>query len=279
MNFALLGGDDRMARLARLLREAGHMVRPFALEAALPDCAATAAEALAGAGALVLPIPAERGGALVAPFSKGSYHAASLLEQASPGTVVFAGALRPELRCLCAVRDLPCYDLLDRENFVRRNAALTAEAALALLAEGPEAVYGKRVLVAGCGRVGRALISRLLALEARVTAAARRPEDRAWAALQGCHAVSLAEAPAPDYDAAVNTIPYPVFGREALERFGGVPLLELASAPYGFDAAAARALGKPLRLLPGLPGRYAPEAAAAAIRDEILSILEERDHA
>ena len=37
MVFAVLGGDDRMRRLCRLLTSDGHTVRPFALERALPE--------------------------------------------------------------------------------------------------------------------------------------------------------------------------------------------------------------------------------------------------
>ena len=42
-------------------------------------------------------------------------------------------------------------------------------------------------------------------------------------------------------------------------------LLELASAPGGFDPEDARKLGLRQRNLPGLPGKYAPEAAAEAL--------------
>ena len=53
------------------------------------------------------------------------------------------------------------------------------------------------------------------------------------------------------------------------ERLSALPkdcvLLELASAPGGFDPEDARKLGLRQRNLPGLPGKYAPEAAAEAL--------------
>ena len=76
-------------------------------------------------------------------------------------------------------------------------------------------------------------------------------------------------------DAVVNTVPAVIFGPEALSGFGDARLLELASAPYGFDMDAARALGKTVELCSGLPGKCAPRAAAAAIRDVIYSVLED----
>ena len=42
-------------------------------------------------------------------------------------------------------------------------------------------------------------------------------------------------------------------------------LLELASPPYGEDLAAARALGVRVEVEGGVPGRYAPLDAGAAL--------------
>ena len=89
----------------------------------------------------------------------------------------------------------------------------------------------------------------------------------------GCDAVKA--LPAGDFDAAVNTVPATVFGPRELVARGGARLLELASAPYGFDLTAAEAMGRRVELCPGLPGTYAPRAAAAAMRDVIYSVLED----
>lgn len=53
-------------------------------------------------------------------------------------------------------------------------------------------------------------------------------------------------------------------------------ILELASPPFGTDLEAARRLGRQVIQAGGLPGRTAPLAAAAVIRDSIYHILEER---
>ena len=73
----------------------------------------------------------------------------------------------------------------------------------------------------------------------------------------------------------LNTVPAPIFGRDEIAAFGGAKLIELASAPYGFDFAAAETLGREITLASGLPSRFAPKAAAEAIRDTIFNMLEE----
>ena len=274
MRFALLGGDVRAVRLCALLRADGHEVRPFSLENALPDCVPRAEEAVAGADCVILPIPSERDGLLNAPFSSVRSPCAPLLAAAAPGTRVFAGGAGEALRSACRRGGLPLTDLLRREDFTIRNAELTAEGAVGLLLHGEGALRGSEVLIAGFGRIGRRLAAKLLALGAHVSVLARAPEDRALAEILGCRALRrAADAPAPD--AVVNTVPAVIFGPAELAGFGDARLLELASAPYGFDRDAAEALGKRVELCAGLPGKCAPLAAAEAIRDVIDSVLED----
>ena len=265
-----------MARLAELLRGEGHAACVFALEKALPDCCETAEEALIGADCVLLPLPCERGGALNAPVSDGPYAPAELLRRAAPGTLVCAGMPGAATRDACRTHGLDLVDYAAREDFALRNAELTAEGALPLLLDGPKALRDMNVLIAGFGRIGKRLAAKLVPLGANVTAAARSAAARAEAEIAGCRAVPLAAAPAPGYDAVLCTVPRTVFGPDALRAFGGAKLVELASPPYGFDFAAAETLGKEILLASGLPGKTAPESAAAAIQKTIHAIIEER---
>ena len=275
MLFALIGGDDRAVRLGTALRADGHTVRPFALELALPDCVPDAAAAVSDADCVLLPLPCEKDGMLFAPLSAGRYGFPALLAAAVPGTRVFAGKAGEALRSECRRRGLPLTDVLRREDFALKNAELTAEGAVALLLQGEDALRGSRVLIAGFGRIGRSLARKLTSLGALVTVAARKAEDRTAAELLGCRAVRLSAAAGPEWDAVVNTIPVPVFSAPELRAFGGARLLELASPPYGFDLAAAQALGRRVEVHGGLPGKCAPAAAALALRDTIYSVLED----
>lgn len=278
MKFALLGGDDRCVRLCRLLRADGHAVAAFALEKALPDCAKSAADALNGADAVLLPLPAEKGGVLNTPFSGGVFAFPELLRTVPAGTPVLAGMAGDSLRAACAERGLPLYDYAQREDFALLNADLTAEGALSILLDAsPRALRGQKVLIAGYGRIGRRLAGKLLPLGAAVTVAARSGAARAEAALDGCGAVTIEDAPrGAGYDAVVNTVPAVVFGAEEIAAFGGAALFELASPPYGFDRAAAEELGKRVVLASGLPGKCAPESAAEAVKTTVYAILSER---
>lgn len=273
MNFALFGGDDRSLRLCSLLRADGHSVAVYALEGKLP-CSASPEEALVGADAVLFPLPCEKDGALNAPYAAEKHTFSELLAAAPPGLPVLAGKAGEELRSVCRRQKLALHDYFLREDFTLRNAELTAEGAVGLLLQGENALRGSRVLIAGFGRIGRFLAVKLTALGAEVTVAARKGVDRVLAESLGCRAIPIAAADGK-WDAVVNTVPAQIFGAEMLETFENARLIELASAPYGFDFEAAAAAGKQIELASGLPGKSAPAAAAAAVRDVIYAIMEE----
>lgn len=160
-------------------------------------------------------------------------------------------------------RGLPYYK---NERYLMRNAALTAEAAAALLMKEHESTLtGLRVLVAGYGRLGTVLTRKLHGLGAEVTVAARSGTARESARREGVRSVDIMSIPGT-YDVAVNTIPAPVLHGD----FGGAFCLDLASEPGGWadDTAVMKA--------PGLPGLFAPEQAALILRDAVYETLKAR---
>ena len=267
-----MGGDARFVRLCSLLREDGHGVFPLALEAELPELGPPDWH---NADCVLLPLPAEREGFLNAPLSGARLRVEELLEPLRPGTRVLAGMAGEGLREYCRRRGLALGDYFLREELQVKNAAITAEGAVALLSglDGG-GLLGRRVLICGFGRIGRLLAPRLAAMGAGVSVAARSASDRAWASAMGFAAMEPGCAPwAGVWDFVVNTVPAVIFGGEELAALGKARLLELASPPGGFDAAALPPGVEVIRA-PGLPARCAPLAAAEAIRDTIYNMLE-----
>lgn len=161
-----------------------------------------------------------------------------------------------------ARQGLPYYN---NEVYTIRNAALTAEGALSLLMErSRRPIENMHLLLAGYGRIARLLGAKLKALGAKVTVAARRPESRAWAEADGLRSVDIIHI-GSTYDAVVNTVPAPILQGD----YGGALCMDLASAPGGWEDDT------PVLRFPGLPGLYAPQAAAVILRDAIYDCLKE----
>lgn len=283
LKFAVLGGDSRSAILSRMLVQDGHRVLTYCLEKAdLPPEVPSAGclqAAVYGADAVLLPVPAEKAGMLNIPLSAQSLGMEELIAVMWPGQLLCGGRLSSKTS-LAAVRSgLRVADLMQRRDFTVGNAAITAEGAIHRLMEASSrCLMGSHVLLCGWGRIAQILAPRLRALGAYVTVAARKAGDRAMAAAQGLGSCSFGSLGllAEDVDIVVNTVPAPVLFEDILKQLkSSAVLLELASAPGGFDAELAAGLGLRTLAAPGLPGSYAPESAAELMKESVYAVIAE----
>ena len=277
----LIGGDRRQVRLAGLLAEDGHSVHTLVLGpatggvreereltgAALADC-------------VVLPLPvAAPGGRLNAPLAEEPLSLEGVFAALRPGQIICAGRVDDATQAMARDRGLVLHDYFAREELAVANAVPTAEGAIQIaLEEMPVTLHGSRALVIGYGRLGRALAPRLAGLGAKVSVAARKYADLAWAEGFGFGTEHTGELKGwlCGYDLVVNTAPALVLGKEELEELKPeCVVIDLASLPGGVDFAAAKALGVKAVQALSLPGKVAPATAAAYLRSTICHILHE----
>ena len=285
MKFAVIGGDRRAVLLCSLLAEDGHRVRTYCLERAELSRDTPKAGCLQGcvygADWVIVGIPAETGGVFNAPFAAQELKLGELIGALWPGQVLCGGKFSQEASLSALHAGLAVADLMQRRDFTVGNAAITAEGAIEQLMKNSEkTLLGSHVLITGWGRIASVLAPRLRALGAYVTVCARKAGDRAMAQAQGLGCCSFEEIAllAEDVDFLVNTVPAEVLDRRILGGFRkDTVLLELASAPGGFDAETAAELELNTVSAPGLPGKYAPFSAAELMRDTIYAIIRERE--
>jgi len=130
-----------------------------------------------------------------------------------------------------------------------------------IIANTDVTLAGSCALVIGYGVCGRDLCRRLKALDAGVCALVRRELKEAEAAADGIVPVYPADLDTMSFDLIINTVPARVLGSERLARFKGALLIDIASAPYGFDMEFAKTLNCKSALMPGIPGKYATRRA------------------
>ena len=285
LNFWVVGGDMRQAKLAQLLAEDGHTVHLYALHCDdLPDLPGLihtdSLEHIRKADCVILPLPAcQEPGVLSAPFSPDPQPLAPILDLLSPSQFICGGRLDPQLLSMAQERGLTVRDYFAREELAVANAVPTAEGALQVAMEHlPITIHGARVLVIGFGRVGRLTAQRFAALGAKVSVAARKYEQLAWAQAMGFGTEHLAQLAGwlCSYQLVINTVPARVLGRRELEDLRRDCLvLDLASKPGGVDLAAAGELGLTVIWALSLPGKVAPVTAGAAIKTTIYNMLHE----
>lgn len=236
--FAVIGSDARQLAAGRALARAGYAVE--------------GPEEIALADYILLPLPLD---AARTPL-------AELLRAARPGALALGGMLSEEAKAIAAEAGVELVDYFAREELAIRNAIPTAEGCIGvLLAQRKRTLWGSAVLLLGFGPVGQAVGTRLAALGAHVTVAARRPAQLA-----------------PAFDTVVNTIPAQVLTAPVLARLRpGSLIVDLASKPGGTDFAAARRLGHWAIHALSLPAACAPETAGEALARTVCEILAERE--
>ena len=257
--FAVIGSDARQLAAGRALARAGYAVE--------------GPEEIALADYILLPLPLD---AARTPL-------AELLRAARPGALALGGMLSEEAKAIAAEAGVELVDYFAREELAIRNAIPTAEGCIGvLLAQRKRTLWGSAVLLLGFGPVGQAVGTRLAALGARVTVAARRPAQRAQAESLGMQGAELARLDrlAPAFDTVVNTIPAQVLTAPVLARLRpGSLIVDLASRPGGTDFdAAARCGHKAIHAL-SLPAACAPETAGEIVARTVCEMLREREGA
>lgn len=253
MQLIALGGDMRMNGLLRAARRAGvscMQIRETDELGIMPQ----------NADVIVLPWPRSFSGGMLA---HTKIKREDVLCAVKHCDVLMMGDGDAEMAGRARVVCDPSQD----ETFLNDNAKLTAEGAVAAIMRA-DTLFGKCCVITGFGRIAKALVQRLCAMEAFVIVCARNEGQMQLAHRMGAHPLSLQQIAlaAAQADIVINTVPARVFTAEALAQMKpGVRFVELASPPYGADPERAAQLGVSMEIMGGLPGKYAPQEAGEAL--------------
>lgn len=282
--YAIIGGDDRFWKLAELMAEAGETV--FAAGFDMYECEhkdimkTDAITAASMAENIILPIPPTKDGVSVnAPYSSKCIRLDSELADAFEGANIYTGFAEKFKKQQPLFEKLRLYDYSAQESFLMRNAHATAEAAVMLAIEHmPVILAGSKVLIAGCGRIGKYVIRLMRALGADVYAASRSLYNTAYIHTTGAATLDYKQAAdmADAFDLVINTADAMVITEQLIRGMKkSAVIIDLASYPGGTDFAAAEDQGiKAIHAL-GLPGKYSPHTAAEIILNTIIGMKKE----
>lgn len=160
-------------------------------------------------------------------------------------------------------------DLLQNEEYLARNAAITAECALRIATqELPVTLLDAPILILGWGRIGKCLVKLLNGIGCDISVAARKEADLAMISALGFHPVPYPSLSTQLKDCRIvfNTVPAEVLPADITKRLpANCRKIDLASLPGigGNDVIHAR----------GLPGKMAPESSGRLIGETILHYL------
>ncbi len=228
--------------------------------------------------AIVLPMPLTRDGENVfCPLENTAFPFLRTQEFCKSGAVVFAGGSCPKLTEICLLNSFKLINYSEVETLTLKNAALTAENAVMLMVQSSEgSLFGSSVLVTGYGRIAKFLAGFLKPFNCKLTIAARRPEARVQAELDGLRAIDTGEIAETigEYDYIANTAPAQLFFESSLSACRKETVfLELATLPQEPTKSLCEKSGVKYVFAGGLPGKYSPKAAGKVIAEEIKKFI------
>lgn len=255
------GGDERLRTAAKRLEAAGLTVGTIGLYETDTGC-------LEDSDAILLPVPTTKDGESVfAPFADRKIYLSEIARRTNSKQLI--------LCCNYRFKEKNCIDYGALDSYSLLNAVPTAEGAIKLAIERtPFTLWRSRVLVIGCGRVGKILAARLAALGCNVTVSARKSADFAMLDTLGIKHINtetLNRSPL-EYDIIFNTVDVRVIDDAALSRCTAELIIDLSSKG-GLDLSAAKSHGIEAFMAPGLPGITAPRTAGEILADTALQLI------
>lgn len=195
----------------------------------------------------------------------------------APDSVVFSREISEKTAELLKAKNIAFFDYNKDENFLVKNAELTAEGALAhLIMNTNISLENTKTLILGYGRVGKAVAKLLKQNGVYVAVAARRKEarDNALELCNKAYSMDGFLTELSSFTAIVNTVPDKILQGDILEHIDKECfILDLASLPGGVDYPAAKEMGLNIMHALGVPGKIAPESAAKCILESVLTSL------
>ena len=293
--FTLIGGDKRIASLAKALASRGHTVNVCKSSEDLSVCGgikvySSFEKAIADGDFTVLPMPISRDGVHVL-ASVGDAEEQILIEDVfncakrNGVQYIFGGNIGKNITKTAENKGVSLIDYSLSEEFLQSNAEATAEGGIMVAMENTDiTIKDSPVLIGGYGRIAKYLTKLLLSMGADVTVAARKDEALSHASSLGCNVIKIGDPDETEkFKQAIknsriifNTVPSLIFKEELIGKKNSATYIELASCPGGIDLRGARDAGMNIIFAPSLPGRYSPESAGGYIFNSIYKNLKER---
>lgn len=262
MNILLIGGDRRQAYIAEMLNNAGHKVEHYTKRSKLNN-------KFDKFDVIILPFPTTRDGTTVYNTLTEEKIFLKEIEVKITGQKVLCGNYM--------IENKNCTDYGKSDSLAILNAVPTAEGAIEIAIKNTDfTLWNSKCLIVGNGKIGKILADRLVGLKADVTVSARKDTDFAFLEADNIKHIETGKIKShiKEFDIIFNTVYTPVIKKEELINCKkDCLLIELASAPYGIDIDAAKALNLKVIVAPGLPGKIAGYTAAKILFETIKKII------
>lgn len=271
-NILIVGGDLRQKHLEDILTEKGYICKRENTDAD------NAYSELTEAPAVILPVPVSSDGKHIYSDNPSfNLDISDFLNCIKPEQLVLGGMIKGEIKEIFERNNVVYKDVCRFEHFTKYNAFLTVQGAVKLLLDTSDRlISGKKVLITGFGRIGKALAQTLKSMNMDVFVAARSKEQLTESVCTGYKAIHLKDLSSVIYlfDYIFNTVPENIFTESDVSHIRPDSIyFELASKPYGAEKTYFLKENKRYVFGGGLPGKYVARSAAEIIAEFVVNML------
>lgn len=268
-NFAVLGGDKRIAYTAFLLQQKGYQVICHKTaeipESHLFHTANSLKEAVENAPIIICGI------------SDSSTNLAELQRCIRKSQIIF-GSMLPQSFCQnCEERKIRCYDFMKAFCFLTLNAVATAEGAIMeAMLNSDICLHRQHILVLGYGRCAKVLSDKLSGLSADVCVSSSDECELSQAKSLGFNTIhtSKLKSQLSCFSFIFNTIPSVILTKSYLKCINpNTLIIDIASGDGGIDYDYARKTSLKILHCRAIPEKYAYKDTAKHITDYILNTV------
>lgn len=275
----IIGGDSRQLYMSDYLESFGYEIYLFGLPEAERKCELNIKDAIKKADAIIFPLPITKDGKNVFSVVPIKESLEDIINLIGNDKIVFAGMTDRGIKSKFEKKNIKNYDYFEREDVTVMNTVPTVQGILKIIFDNIDyTLHSSKCAVFGYGRVAKVTADILKSVGADVTICARKSGDLACArinGMNGCYISDFKEI-ADSYNIIINTVPTTVIDKSIISVLNkNCLIIDVASAPYGTDFAAANVLGIRAMQCPSLPGKAAPKTAGKIIADGILNIIKE----
>ena len=189
---------------------------------------------------------------------------------------IFAGNITSDCFEVIKQKEIKYINFMQNEEFVLKNANLTAEGVLSKLIENtPSSIFEQNILILGGGRVAKAVGKLFKNLKLNFTFCTKQEAEIKKLKTLSKNILNWdkLKLELKMYDVVINTIPCEIFDKKDAKLFNeNCTFFEIASKKCLNDKNF-----KKLKyiLCPSLPGKYTPKSAGNLIAEEIIKNLKE----
>lgn len=268
----IIGGDQRQKHLADQLCEKGYFVKRLNTDA-------DEVFGITGkASVVILPVPVTGDGKnIYSDNLEFKLKISDFADKIKSEQLVLGGMIKGEIKEIFEKNNVVYKDVCAFEHFTQYNAFLTAQGAVGLLLKNTDRlITGKKVLITGFGRIGKALSGLLKGMNMEVFVAARNTRQLTEAGCLGYNVINLKNMSTVIYlfDYIFNTVPENIFSDTDVYHIRDDSVyFELASKPYGARQEIFIKENKKYVFGGGLPGKYVSYSAAEAIGEFVENML------